>query len=277
MERRQEVKSKAPTSRYERLIEAVFDAAYAKGASSVAFSRDDLIRHAKRLRIVVPKNLGDIIYTFRHRNSLPASIARRAPAGSTWMIVGTGRGTYAFESAASDRVIPNSHMAQTRIPDSTPGVITRYALSDEQATLAKIRYNRLLDIFTGVVCTSLQSHLRSTVKGIGQIEVDELYIGIDQAGAHTVIPIQAKGGKDQIGLVQIRQDIALCAAKFPALTCRAIAAQTMSDDSIALFEFVQTQRGVRVSQERHYKLVPQEEITESELIEYTKLSKSSAR
>ena len=45
------------------------------------------------------------------------------------------------------------------------------------------------------------------MSGIGQIEIDELYIGLDKRGCHYVIPAQAKGGKDQIGIVQITQDI----------------------------------------------------------------------
>lgn len=39
-----------------------------------------------------------------------------------------------------------------RLPDSTPGVIAKYAMFDEQALLARLRYNRLLDIFTGLAC-----------------------------------------------------------------------------------------------------------------------------
>ena len=45
-----------------------------------------------------------------------------------------------------------------KIPDATPGIVQKYALADEQALLAKLRYNRLLDIFTGVTCYSLQNH-----------------------------------------------------------------------------------------------------------------------
>jgi hypothetical protein len=75
-------------------------------------------------------------------------------------------------------------MAETKVPDSTPGVIAMYALSDEQALLAKLRYNRLIDIFTGVACYSLQSHLRTSVRTLGQVETDEIYIGLDKRGAH---------------------------------------------------------------------------------------------
>ena len=94
-----------------------------------------------------------------------------------------------------------------------------YALSDEQALLAKLRYNRLLDTFTGLTCYSLQNHLRTKVPNVGQVEVDEIYVGLDRKGAHYVLPIQAKGGNDQINIVQIEQDLAMCAAKFPALQC----------------------------------------------------------
>jgi hypothetical protein len=55
-------------------------------------------------------------------------------------------------------------MASTKVPDSTPGVVAKYALSAEQALLAKVRYNRLVDIFTGVACSSLQNHLRTTLR-----------------------------------------------------------------------------------------------------------------
>jgi len=58
-------------------------------------------------------------------------------------------------------------MAETKVPDATPGVISMYALNDEQALLAKLRYNRLVDIFTQVACYPLQSHLHTSVPSSG--------------------------------------------------------------------------------------------------------------
>ncbi len=78
------------------------------------------------------------------------------------------------------------------IPDATPEIILSYALSDEQALLAKVRYNRLLDIFLGITTYSLQNHLRTTVAGIGQIEIDEIYVGIDRHGRQYIMPMQGK-------------------------------------------------------------------------------------
>lgn len=161
-------------------------------------------------------------------------------------------------------------MAETKVPDSTPGVIAMYALSDEQALLAKLRYNRLIDIFTGVACYSLQSRLRTSVPTLGQVETDEIYIGVDKRGAHYVFPVQAKGGNDVISVVQIEQDMAVCVAKFPALICRPIAAQFMANDLIALFELEKSDQGIAVSSEKHYRLVPGEEVTADDLKAYRK-------
>jgi hypothetical protein len=80
--------------------------------------------------------------------------------------------------------------------------------------------------------------------------------------------LQAKGGHDKLSIVQTEQDFALCADKFPSLVCRPIAAQFMRGDVIALFEFEEDENGIGVAAERHYKLVPQEEVTEVDLENY---------
>ena len=165
-------------------------------------------------------------------------------------------------------LIPNESISVTKVPDSTPGVIAKYALSDEQALLAKLRYNRLVDIFTGVACYSLQNHLRTAVPSVGQVETDEVYIGVDKKGVHFAFPIPAKAGKDKLSVVQIEQDIAMCSAKFESLIARPIAAQFMQDDVIALFELESGEDGIGIVSERHYKLVPPEQVTETDLQNY---------
>ncbi len=256
------------TNRYTQIIERIFLERYHDGLQEVPFERDDFVRYAKLLKIKPPKNLGDILYTFRYRGQLPESIRSKAPAGKHWIIRGAGKGRYRFTLSDQPEIIPNRMMAETKVPDSTPGVIAMYALDDEQALLAKLRYNRLIDIFTGVSCYSLQSHLRTTVRDLGQVETDEIYIGVDRRGAHHVIPVQAKGGKDRLSIVQIEQDFGLCAAKFPSLICRPIAAQFMDNNLIALFDFVKSEEEVKVASERHYRLVPATELTEEELKAY---------
>ncbi|MFO7956684.1 MAG: endonuclease [Candidatus Brocadiia bacterium] len=256
-------------TRYARIIEDIFHSNYSKGQRTVEFSRSDIVESAENLGITLPKNLGDVIYTFRYRSALPASIRKTEPESESWVITLRGRGTYAFELKSVTRFVPDETLVKTKVPDATPGVVARYALSDEQALLARLRYNRLIDIFTGVTCYSIQNHLRTTVTGIGQVETDEIYIGVDKSGAHYVLPVQAKGGKDEIGVVQVEQDMALCEERFPGLICRPIGAQFMQDDVIALFEFdFEDDQGVVKLEERHYRLVPQEELTEAELRKY---------
>lgn len=259
-------------NRYVQIIEQIFLKYYKEGATEIPFERDDFNNVARKLKIKLPKNLGDILYSFRYRIALPESIRAKAPTGLEWAIQPRGRAKYAFVATRLIMIVPSEMMAETKIPDATPGVITRYALSDEQALLAKLRYNRLIDIFTGVTCYPLQSHLRTTVPKMGQVETDEIYIGLDKRGAHYVFPIQAKSGKDKLGIVQIEQDFAICAEKFPLLICRPIAAQFMKDDVIALFEFEQTKNEIAISSEKHYRLVRPDEMTMVDLQNYQKRS-----
>jgi hypothetical protein len=103
---------------------------------------------------------------------------------------------------------------------------------------------------------------------LGQIETDEIYVGVDKRGVHYVFPVQAKGSKDKISLVQIEQDIAMCTTKFSNLICRPIAAQFMKEDLIALFELEQTKSGIGICSERHYLLVEPDNLSPDELAKY---------
>jgi hypothetical protein len=258
----------AVLNRYSQIIERIFLSHYQEGATDVPFDRAEIAQVAAELGIALPKNLGDVLYSFRYRVPLPESIRARAPRGQEWIIRPAGRSRYRFVASTASVITPNRILAETKVPDSTPGLITLYALSDEQALLAKLRYNRLVDIFTGVTCYSLQSHLRTTVSGLGQVETDEIYLGVDRRGAQFVLPVQAKGGTDALSIVQIEQDFALCAAKFPALICRPIGAQFIGSDLIVLFEFELGDDGIRVSGEKHYRLVPARDISPDDLVNY---------
>lgn len=150
---------------------------------------------------------------------------------------------------------PSAMMAETRIADATPGVIAKYALNTEQVLLAKLRYNHLIDIFTGVPSHSLQSHFYTFVPSVGQVEADEIYIGLDRKGAHYVFPIYVKRDKYKLRIAQVEQGFAICAAKFPTFICRPLAAQFVTDNIIALFDFEKTANGIFIYAEKHYRLV----------------------
>jgi len=255
-------------NRYQAIIAEVFRRHYIAGSASVEFSRDEFVAIAQALKIDLPKNIGDVVYAFRYRNELPAKIRTTAKKGFEWIISGKGRGLYEFKQVKIGRVVPRDELLTIKIPDATPEIISAYAQSDEQALLAKVRYNRLIDIFLGITAYSLQNHLRTTVKKIGQIEIDEVYVGVDKFGRHFVVPVQAKGGSDKHGVVQTQQDVACCREKYPNLICRPVSAQFMAEDRIAMFEFIIAEDEIKVVDEKHYQLVLSEKITPEDLQGY---------
>jgi len=257
-------------NRYSAIIEKIFFSKYTKGNEEITFERKDLERAAKALQIELPKNLGDVIYSIRYRTKLPQRILKTQPKGKEWIIEGRGRALYCFRLVTENRIVPNEQLAAIKVPDATPEIVSCYALSDEQALLAKVRYNRLLDVFLGLATYSLQNHLRTTVRDLGQVEIDEIYVGIDKRGAQYVLPVQAKGGADQLSVVQAKQDIACCHEKFPNLECRAISAQFVSADLIALFELALDNGMVKIVEEKHYRLVSGDQITAKDLRAYAK-------
>lgn len=263
-----EQKQRQP-NRYQVIILRLFENHYIEGLTEFEFTRNEFVNIAKTLEIELPKNVGDVIYNFRYRNELPQTILDTATEGLEWIIEGTGRARYRFLQVKLNRIVPRNELVTIKIPDATPEIITAYALSDEQSLLAKVRYNRLVDIFLGVTAFSLQNHLRTTVKSIGQIEIDEIYVGVDRNGRQFIIPVQAKGGNDRHAVVQTQQDITYCLEKFPNLICRAVSAQFMSEDRIAMFELVLQDNEIRVAEEKHYRLVPSSAISADDLRNYS--------
>ncbi|WCT76314.1 endonuclease [Novosphingobium humi] len=258
-----------PPSRQSQIIIATFFDRYSHGDTSVYFSREDLYDTCTKHRIEPLKNMGDgALYSYRYRTKLPPEILRTQPEGKEWVILGRGISQYEFRLVSKSNILPNENLLSTKIPDATPEMIKRYAFSDEQALLARVRYNRLVDTFFGITTYSLQSHLRTTVESIGQIEIDEIYVGIDKHGRHFIIPTQAKVGKDKIGYAQLFQDLAYCKAKYPNLVCRALAAKFMNKELIALFELTISEDSVKIVEEKHYKIVLETDISEQELQEY---------
>lgn len=249
---------------YSRIIERIFFRHYKKRAKSVDFNRDEIEEVARELKIAAPKNVGDVLYSFRYRRPLPDSVRATCVEGEEWIIKSTGSAKYSFRTVPVTRIEPRKGLYQIKVPDATPEIVAQHKLSDEQALLAKLRYNRLIDIFTGLTTYSLQNHLRTQIEGV-QIEIDELYVGIGTTGEQYIIPVQAKGGSDRLGRIQLEQDLTFCKIRFGNLTCRPVAAQFMDADVIAMFELTVQEDKVRIIEERHYKLVPAVEISPEDL------------
>jgi hypothetical protein len=257
-------------SKYNKVIERVFLNNYAHGAVKVSFDRNELAQACEELGLARVKNLGDIPYSFRFRKELPQTIKDKCPDGSEWIITGKGIGSYEFRLASPAKIEPTRNRQKIKVPDATPEIIKRYAPgTDEQALLTKVRYNRLIDIFTGLTCYSIQNHLRTTVVNVGQIEIDEIYVGINKKGTHFVIPCQAKSPGDRFGIVQVMQDIEFAKIRYPHAICKPIALQFLSINEVAILELAVEETNeifhLSVVDERHYNLVGKDEISDDEI------------
>lgn len=69
---------------YDNVIEKVFFANYKKGSTVVEFGRQELLDTAAKLGITI-KNIGDTIYSYRFRKSLPAKILATQTKDMEWI------------------------------------------------------------------------------------------------------------------------------------------------------------------------------------------------
>ena len=102
---------------YNRIIERVFLDRFQPGDSEVELVREDLIDVTTDLGVPVPKNLGDVLYTFRYRRPLPKGILETAPPGKEWTIRGAGQSVYTFRLVTVNRIVPNPALMTIKIPD----------------------------------------------------------------------------------------------------------------------------------------------------------------
>jgi hypothetical protein len=279
--------SKNKKDAYKKIIIGVFEKHYKPGIRRFAFSRSELLAEAEKVGLDVESsadsttrtaNIGDVVYTYRFRKAFPPEILKTAAKEKMWIIAGAGDGQYEFRLITTPKLTADEGRFTTKVHDATPEIVRRFALNDEQAILARIRYNRLIDMFCRCVAYSLQNHLRTNIRGIGQIEIDELYVGSNRQGEHFIIPIQVKREKDALGVSQLLQDLEFCKVNHPHLTPKAIGAQMLKTkvegekyDLLALFEFEcqDTLDDLVISKraERHFLLLPYTKITESDFLQ----------
>src|ERR1700759_3718566 len=126
---KKETSAKKP-NRYSAIIGQIFKKHYRVGRTQFNFSREEFVETAKSLGILLPKNLGDTIYSFRFRTALPEDIVATAGKNREWIIELAGRALYRFRMVKLANIVPNASMIAIKIPDATPEIIASYALSD---------------------------------------------------------------------------------------------------------------------------------------------------
>lgn len=116
-------------NRYSAILEKLFSMNYKEGAATFEFKRTDIEKVAKTLKIDLPKNLGDLIYSFRYRVALPERIQSKAPKGQAWIIRPAGSAKYRFDLVADRPLAPHSSLAITkfrrRLRELSPSMLSQ--------------------------------------------------------------------------------------------------------------------------------------------------------
>ena len=220
---------------YDRIIASLFNSKFKEGSPEIDFTKDELVAVARKLKITL-RNAPDVVYTYRSRANLPQSILNKG----NWVIKPKGKGRFSFlKSKRKPFICIQEGLHAIEIPNALPEIVETHASEDEQALLSSIRYNRFVDIFTEITCFHLQSHIRTTIEGEGQIEIDDLYVGIDTDGTEYILPLEAKSAddRDKLGWIQISNMVKFARQNFPKLKCRPIAAKPAGHNKICLIEF----------------------------------------
>ena len=113
-----------PVSAYAAIISRLFFNGYKPSRKEIAFSREEIVSVAAELGVALPKNLGDVMYSYRYRKALPDDVIATQPAGFEWIIEGAGDARYLFRLVPFNRIVPNPNLLSIKIPDATPEIIT---------------------------------------------------------------------------------------------------------------------------------------------------------
>lgn len=223
---------------YGPILLHIFNARWRQGAATVLFTLDDVRNSADALKLEV-RNPADLIYRMRSRTILPKEILDKG----FYILRAIGRGQYQFEKGSSTLFEPLDSEV-TEALDLTPLPVRRLlperlADMDEQAVLTVASYCKLFDHFTGLQVYRLRSHVRKSVPGIGQAELDAIDVGVALRDDEVpiVFPIEAKAAADALNRVQIFNMVAYSRHYFPDMTVRPLAIKVDFDSVLHIMEF----------------------------------------
>jgi len=223
---------------YGPILLEIFRSRWRQGASSVLFTLDDIRNAADKLKLEV-RNPADLIYRMRSRTVLPKEILDKG----FYILRAIGRGQYQFEKGTSTLFEPlDSDVIEAL--DITPLPVRRLlpkraAEMDEQAVLTIASYCKLFDHFTGLQVYRLRSHVRKSVPGVGQAELDAIDVGVALRDDEMpiVFPIEAKAAADALNRVQVFNMLQYSRHYFPGLLVRPLALKVDDDSIIHIMEF----------------------------------------
>lgn len=256
--RREATQSHGQTSRvYVPILREIVRRKFTPGTQRIEFTKQDVEDVAADLGLKLG-NAADVIYRLRSRTRLPDDIL---DLGFT-ILRGVGRGQYALEVGGEALVHLPEHDVYDH-NDQTPLPVRRLlpedlSKLDEQGLLTMVGYCKLLDHFTGLTIYRLRSHVRKSVPGIGQAELDEIDVGVAMRDddVPVVFPIEAKAADEVINRVQVATAVAYCETYFVGHEIRPIVVKLTYDGVLHFLEFRATTSlsGLRIINSHGYRL-----------------------
>lgn len=256
--RREATQSSGQSSRvYVPILREIVRRQFTPGTQRIEFTKQDVEEVAADLGLKLG-NAADVVYRMRSRTRLPDDIL---DLGFT-ILRGIGRGRYALEVGGEALVHLPEHPVYDH-NDQTPLPVRRLlpedlAELDEQGLLTMVAYCKLLDHFTGLTIYRLRSHVRKSVPGVGQAELDEIDVGVAMRDddVPVVFPIEAKAADEVINRVQVATAVSYCETYFVGHEIRPIVVKLTYDGVLHFLEFRATTSlaGLRIISSHGYRL-----------------------
>ena len=244
---------------YGPVLLALFRRKYIPGGiDPITFTLDE-VRAELLASGLAASNVPDVIYRMRSRTMLPAEIQ---DAGYR-MIEITDRGVYALVVGSSTLVEYPEPVGVIDVEDHTPDVVRRllysdFANVDEQALLSVLRYNDMFSRFIGFRVYHFKSHVRGSVKGVGQAEIDDVHVAVEHGydGPLTIVPVEAKAKHDPISRTQVVTQTRYAEHVFPGHPIRPLTVKLFETGEILFMEFNVTKlpNELRVVRHAFYRL-----------------------
>lgn len=223
---------------YVPILLCIFNKKYKEGDTVVAFSLDDIRQAASELNLQI-RNAGDLVYRMRSRTVLPKEILDKG----FYLLRQVRRGQYRLEVGTST-IVEHTPDEIVSALDCTPLPVRRLlpenlADIDEQGLLTIVHYCQILSHFTGLQVFRFKSHVRKSVLEVGQVEVDEVDVGVavDHTEKPIIFPIEAKAAPDALNWIQVAAQVRFAKQYFPEHLIRPIGIKVDYDSLIHVLEF----------------------------------------
>lgn len=238
-------------NRYGASILPIFLERYRQTNTPIRFTKDDLRLAAEGLDIDLPQNLSDVVYALRHRSPIPKYIQQTAEDGQEWIIETVARGKYQLIQRPCQNIEADPTAYDFLVEDQTPSIARDFAMKGAPLLECILRKNQILESFLSSPVEHLQSHVRASVTGVGQVEIGSLFFGPTDG---TIVPVCLIAKPGEFNLTKVTQAMKFASEHYGELNCRPIVAQLLSDSKVALFELYGTPESPQVLQEAHFSL-----------------------